>query len=256
MPQSDNNLRPVVAIVQARMTSTRLPGKVLKPLAGAPLLRRTLERIMRINGVDRVAVALAEGGMHDPALAALDGLDVVVVRGPEDDVLARTAEAVRVTGAATVVRITSDCPLIDPAVSAAVLAAYTAACPAGAAYARTAFDKGYPLGFDTEVLGAEVLLQADAAAGDPYEREHVTPYIWRRPEAFPAVMVDARPDRRHWRLVVDTPEDYALANAIYDALYPENPAFGYTELCALFQARPELLKINAHVGQNAYVGLR
>jgi spore coat polysaccharide biosynthesis protein SpsF len=243
----------VTAIIQARMTSSRLPGKIMKPLAGEPLIRRMVERVLRIEGLDSVAIALAEGAEHQPTREALDGLDVLVVEGPEDDVLARTALAARESGAGIVMRITSDCPLVDPAVSATVLAAYHAARPAGAVYARTAFDTGYPLGFDTEVFDAALLFEADHAAQDPYEREHVTPYIWRRPEKFPFVIVDDASDRRHWRLVVDTEEDYELVARVYDRLYAENPAFGYTDICQLFDREPGLLEINAGIEQTPYV---
>lgn len=246
---------PVAAVVQARMTSSRLPGKVMMPLAGVPLIRRTVERVARIAGVDRVVVALAYGAAHDPVAAALAGLDAMIVRGPEHDVLARTAAAVRASGAATVMRITSDCPLIDPAVSASVLQAYLAGSAAGIYYARTAFDVGFPLGFDTEVFAASSLYAAEVEAKDPYEREHVTPFIWRRPDRYPSVILTARPDRRSWRLVVDTLDDYRLVSAIYDALYPKNPKFGFPDLCALFEVRPDILQINAHVEQRPYVGL-
>lgn len=246
---------PVVAVVQARMTSSRLPGKVLKPLAGAPLIRRMLERVLRIKGVDRVLVALAEGAVHDAVIPALAGLDVMVVRGSEDDVLARTAAAARAANAKTVIRVTSDCPLIDPDVSMSVLAAYVAGTASGIRYARTAFDTGYPHGFDTEVFDADALYEAEAKATDSYEREHATPYIWRRPDRFPIAIVDAQPNRRDWRLVVDTPEDYRLISAIYDALYPRDENFGYSDIAALFAARPDLLAINSHVGPQKYVGL-
>ncbi len=247
--------RPVAAVVQARMTSSRLPGKVLLPLAGAPLIRRTIERVIRIPGVDRVVVALAEGAAHEPVVPALSGLDAMIVRGPHEDVLARTAIAARACGANTVMRITSDCPLIDPAVSAGVLQAYAAGTGAGIRYARTAFDEGFPLGFDTEVFSASALNEAEAEASDPYEREHATPFIWRRPERFPAMILSARPNRRHWRLVVDTREDYQLAGAVYDALHSKKADFGYPELQTLFDARPELLDMNADVEQRPYVGL-
>jgi spore coat polysaccharide biosynthesis protein SpsF len=234
------DFRPVVAIVQTRMTSSRLPGKVLKPLAGAPLIRRMIERMLRIAGVDRVAVALAEGAAHDPVAGALDGLDVTIVRGSEHDVLARHAAAARATDAATVMRITSDCPLLDPEVSATVLNAYTDARASGVRYARTSARSGYPHGFDTEVFDAHALYEAEVQASDPYEREHATPYIWRRPELYPAAILDAKPDRRHWRITVDTEADYRLVSAIYDALYPGNPNFGYRDIVALFEARPNL----------------
>jgi spore coat polysaccharide biosynthesis protein SpsF len=236
------------------MTSTRLPGKVLKPLAGRPLIRRMLERVLRIAGVDRVVVALASGAAHDPVLEAIEELDVMVVRGSEHDVLARTAAASLAAEAATVMRITSDCAMTDPHVSASVLAAYFAMRPAGIRYARTAFHTGFPHGFDTEIFEAEALYEAASEASDPYEREHVTPFLWRRPERYPLAILDARPDRRHWRLVVDTEEDYRLASAVYDALFPEKPEFGFKDLQALFEARPGLLDINAHIPMHAYVG--
>ena len=247
---------PVVAILQTRMTSTRLPGKVLRPLAGAPLIVRVAERVSRIPGVDKVLIALAEGVAHDPVMTALAGLPVQVVRGSEQDVLARTAAAARAAGAATVMRITSDCPFIDPAVSGSVLAAYKVGRSASGPYARTAFNSGFPLGLDTEVFAASALYEAEEAATDPYEREHVTPYLWRHPETYPCVLIDARPDRRDWRLVVDTEEDYRLASTLYDALYPVNPAFGFADICAMLEARPELLQLNAHIAPHTYVGLR
>jgi spore coat polysaccharide biosynthesis protein SpsF len=248
--------RPVVAVVQARMTSTRLPGKVLKPLAGAPLIRRMIERVLRIDGVDHVVVALAEGPSHDPVLAALDGLDIAVVRGPEADVLARTAKAARVHKAGTVMRMTSDCPLIEPSVSGSVLAAFSAAYGTGVRYARTAFETGFPMGFDTEVVCASALYEAESRSSDAYEREHVTPYIWRRPQEYPGILLDARPCRRHWRLVVDTEEDYRLVSAVYDALYSHTPDFGDADLCKLFESHSDLLAINTHIAPHQYHGLR
>ena len=241
-----SDFHPVVAVVQVRMTSSRLPGKVLKPLAGAPLVRRMIERVLRIDGIDGVAVALAEGAANDPVIDVLSGMGgVTIARGSETDVLSRSAAAARAVKAATVMRITSDCPLLDPAVSAAILAAYKAGHRAGLRYARTSAESGFPHGFDTEVFEAAALYRAEAEATDPYEREHVTPYIWRRPEMFPAMIVDAKPDRRHWRITVDTEDDYRLVHAVYEALHMHNPAFGYADLCRLFDARPELLSINA-----------
>jgi len=247
---------PVIAVVQARMTSTRFPGKVMKALAGAPLVRRTVERVARIEGIDHVVVALAEGAANDVVATAFDGLDVSVIRGPEQDVLARTAAAARAAGAGTVVRISSDCPLVDPLASAGVVAAFKACRAGGVRYARMAFDQGFPLGFDTEAVAASALYEAEAAATDRYEREHVTPYIWRRPDRYPVVILSSQPDRRSWRLVVDTEADYRLISTVYDALYPANPNFGYRELCQLFAASPDLLQINSDVEQNAYVGRR
>ena len=233
------------------MTSTRLPRKVLLPLAGVPMVIRVVERASAIAGVDVVCVAVPDGEDHEPLVAAVaeHRPDAVVARGPENDVLRRTVGAADATGADLVVRVTSDCPYLDPDVSGAVLAA---ARTAGVPYARTAFRSGYPLGFDTEVVTTDALRAADAEAVDPYEREHATPFIWRRPERFPCLWLDHLPDRRDWRLVVDAPEDYELATRVYDEL---GPGFRFADLEELFAARPDLLEINRAVEQTRYVGI-
>lgn len=242
-----------VVVVQARVTSTRLPGKVLEPLAGEPVLVRVLERARRIPGIDAVCVAIPQGPDHE-ALAELAHRfsDVTVVRGPEEDVLRRSAIAAAATKAETVVRITSDCPVLDPHASGAVVAARRAA---GVPYARTCFDRGYPHGFDTEAIAVDALLAADREATDPYEREHVTPFLWRHPHRFPAVHLDRVPDRRTWRLVLDTPEDLVLLTRIYEELFPRDPLFGLAALEGLFQRRPDLLEINSTTPPMRYVGL-
>ena len=157
----------VAAVVQARMTSSRLPGKILLPLAGKPMLYRMLERVKRITGVNRVVLALAEGRADDAVIDAVAGLDVLVVRGSEQDVLARTAKAAREAGADTVMRITSDCPLVDPGVSASILQAYVDGLKNGVQYARTAIEHGYPLGFDTEVFASACLYESDEKSATP-----------------------------------------------------------------------------------------
>jgi spore coat polysaccharide biosynthesis protein SpsF len=232
----------VALVIQARMTSTRLPGKVLLPLAGEPLVRRVAERALRVAGVDTVVIAIPEGDRHRPIRTAVDGMSgVEVTEGPEDDVLHRTVAAAEVVGAETVVRITSDCPLFDPTVSSAVL---QLARSLGVPYARTTGRTGFPHGFDTEVVSVSALQEAMEKA-DAFEREHVTPYVWRHPERFAAAYVGHQPDLRSWRLTVDTAQDYELARAVYDELWPEHPAFGLAQLAALFRRRPDLLQLNA-----------
>lgn len=235
----------IVAIIQARMTSTRLPGKVMLPLAGRPMLLRVLDRVCAIAGIDAVCVAVPEGSVHDPVEAlARQKEKVVVTRGPEQDVLRRYALAARALEAETVVRITSDCPLLDPAVSASVIAAYRSA---GATLARTALSSGFPHGFDTEVFAARLLFEADREAREDEEREHVTPFFWNRPERYPAIFVDRIPDRRMWRLTVDTPADLKLAEAIYQELGNADPLFGLAAIETLLSKKPELLALNSNL---------
>lgn len=241
-----------VAVIQARMTSSRLPGKILMPLAGKPILTRVIERARAIRGIDKVVVAIPEGDAHEPVAVLCRGLDTPVTRGSEQDVLKRTVMAAEAHGAEIVMRLTSDCPFLDPEVSGAILAAFRAS---GVAYASNDMESGYPLGFDTQVTSMKALREADAEAADPYEREHVTPFLWRRPERYPALYLDHRPDLRHWRLAVDTRDDYALACRVYDALAPRDPLFGLDALRALFTAQPLLLSMNAQVKQTPYEGL-
>ena len=241
----------VVAIIQARMTSKRLPGKVLLPLFGAPLLHRMLERVSRINGLDAIWLAIPEGQDHDPIVDILP-TGVRLFRGSETDVLDRTFKAAKQANATVVMRMTSDCPLIDPTVSSDILVAFK---NSPAVYARTALASGYPHGFDTEVFTIDALESAHAEATTYDEREHVTPFIWRQPNRFPTLEVDHYPDFRHWRVTVDTPEDYQLAKQIYDILFPQNPNFGFEELRKLFTTHPELLEINANIIQPKLAGI-
>jgi spore coat polysaccharide biosynthesis protein SpsF len=228
-----------VVIIQARMTSTRLPGKVAMLLEGAPILQHVVERAKAIPGVDHVCVAAPEGHVHEPIVEMMARVSgVSVVRGPEHDVLRRYAVAAAATQADAIVRITSDCPMIDYKVSGAVIAL---AQTAGASLARTAHESGYPVGFDTEYLSADLLRIADREALDPYEREHVTPFLWRRPERFPSLYLDRDPDRHEWRLTVDTAADYTVAQDIYRRLYPINPLFGMEEIEPLLTKNPVVL---------------
>lgn len=241
-----------VAVIQARMTSTRLPGKILLPLAGKPILTRVIERTRAIAGIDTIVVAIPDGPAHEPVAALCKTLGAPVAHGPEQDVLKRTLMAAEAHGAKTVVRLTSDCPFLDPRASAAIVAAFHAS---GAAYASNAMESGYPLGFDTQVTSLKALREADAEATDLYEREHVTPFLWRRPERYPALYLDHHPNLRHWRLVVDTKDDYEMARRVYDELTPHDALFGLDALRGLFAKRPDLLALNAQVKQTPYEGL-
>ncbi len=239
----------VAAIVQARMGSTRLPGKALRELCGQPMVGHVVSRVRRLERVDRVAVAIPDGPSDDPLadyLATLSG--VGVTRGPEDDVLARYVAAAAEAEADAVVRITADCPLLCPSVSQRVVDAFlerTGECD----YASNGLRRTYPRGLDTEIFSVAALDTANREAREAADREHVTPYIWQRPDRFRLHSVEDAGDRSHLRWTVDTPEDLALVTRIYEALWPRQPEFDYAEILECVAAHPEWLELNRHVRQ-------
>lgn len=235
-----------VAIIQARMGSTRLPGKVLSDIAGRPMIAHVIERADRIKGVDEVVVAIPDL-IEDNRLAdAIIRLDHRVIRGPADDVLERYVLAADATGAETIVRITADCPVLSPSISSAVVAAFV---NDGVDYVSNTITRTYPRGLDTEVFGAESLRQAADEATSPSEREHVTPFIWRRPERFRLRSIRAPVDRSSLRWTVDTEDDLAFVRKIYAELHDD--LFDTDEILTLLAMRPELVAINASVAQKA-----
>ena len=229
----------ILAILQARMSSTRLPGKVLRPLAGAPMVLRQLERISRAKRIDALVAATSQERSDDVLTEILEHNGVRVFRGPLEDVLARFVGALDEAGGADhVVRLTADCPFADPEVIDAVIARHL---ESGADYTSdTPARRTFPKGLDCEAMTAAALRDADAEAKEPDEREHVTPYIYRRPGRFSIASVDQDRDEGDVRWTVDTPEDYAFASVVYDGLYPQTPAFTSDDVRAFVRARPEL----------------
>jgi spore coat polysaccharide biosynthesis protein SpsF len=230
------------------MASTRLPGKVLSPLAGQPSLLRIVDRLSRVEALDGVAVltSLTPGDDEIAALCASE--DVTCIRGDEHDVLGRFRLAAEQLTPDLVVRVTADCPLIDPEVVADLLALY--ASRPGVAYASVATGalgaeaglRRFPDGLDAEVFATAALEQAWREAGDPYEREHVTPFLWRRPERFTAAILECERDLGTERWTVDHPADLELVRAVYERL---SEPFGWREVFALLERDPALRRLNA-----------
>lgn len=222
----------ILGILQARMSSTRLPGKVLEPVLGQPMIARQVERLRRCRRIDRLVVATSSRPDDDVLARTCDAIGLPVFRGSLDDVLDRFHGALAAFGPAeTVVRMTADCPLADWALIDRVIGAhldtavdYTSNTPA----VRT-----FPHGLDVEVMRAPVLETAWREARDPYEREHVTPFIYRRPERFSLGYVSDAPSLAHLRWTVDTPDDLAFVRHVYETLYPRNPAFTSADIAAL-----------------------
>lgn len=219
------------AILQARMSSTRLPGKVMKPLAGAPMIERQLERLRRCETLDRLIVATSDDPSDDRLAAHLNGLGVDLHRGPLNDVLGRFLGAMDAFGIdGDVVRLTADCPLADPGV---IDDGVRLRARLGVDYVSNGRRRTYPHGLDMEVFTAEALRTAGHEATDAYDREHVTPFIYHHPERFSLADLTQDRDESRLRWTVDTPEDYAFVGRVYAALYPINPAFTSDDVRAL-----------------------
>jgi spore coat polysaccharide biosynthesis protein SpsF len=229
----------ILAVLQARMSSTRLPGKVMADLAGAPMILRQIERLQRARRLDRIGVATSTDPSDDGLAAMLAVHDVPVHRGPLDDVLARYDGALHAFGPAdTLVRLTADCPLADPQVIDATVALLV---ERGLDYAaNTPAHRTYPKGLDVEVMRADCLSRAAREAKDPYEREHVTPYLYRHPETFAQDFISQAQDEGEVRWTVDRPDDLEFVREVYAALYPGNRAFTSDDVRAFVRGRPDL----------------
>ena len=235
-----------IIIVQARMTSTRLPGKVLLPLAGEPMLVRLLERLRRVQRADGIVIATTTNASDDPIAALCAQQGVPCHRGSELDVLSRYADAARLHAADVVVRITSDCPLIDPALIDQLIAVYE---EGDSDYVSNMLPPTWPYGMAVEVFSATALAQAHAEATQDAEREHVTPFIYWNPQRYRLRNVASPVALSHHRWTVDTPEDYELVRRLFDHLLPTNPHFTQADVLALLDAHPDWIAINQHVQQ-------
>ncbi len=239
-------MRKVAGIIQARTGSTRLPGKVLKELAGRPMLVWILDRVRLSTRLQQVLVATTRRP-EDDALATLCSAESVgLYRGSADDVLSRYQAAAAMAGAEIVVRITGDSPFVDPRVIDLAIAEYF-----DRARGEQAPDclktRGFPLGINVEVFTAEALGRAARLAKTRREREHVTLGMYERPDVFSVSTLDAEADRSEMRWTVDTPEDLLFARTVFSLL--ERVDFSWRDVMALVDADPSLAAINAHIRQ-------
>jgi spore coat polysaccharide biosynthesis protein SpsF len=233
----------VVAILQARMQSTRLPGKVLLDLAGRTMLARVVRRVRRASGIDQLVVATSVASADDPIVAECRRLGVAWFRGSEPDVLDRYYQAAAAHQAEVVVRVTADCPLIDPGETGRVIRAFVEGEPD---YASNILRRTYPRGLDTEVMSAATLARAWREADQPYQRAHVTPYVYQHPESFRLLSLTGEPDRSVHRWTVDSADDLELVRAVYRRMEGED-GFSWHEVLGLLHAEPWLAELNRHV---------
>lgn len=231
-----------VAIVQARMGSTRLPGKVLLTAAGKTLLAWHLERLAQVPGIDRIVVATTELPADEAIAEHAAALGADVFCGSEHDVLDRYYKAALRFHADRVLRTTSDCPLLDPALVERLLQRWQAD---SFDYLSAATPQHYPRGMDCELLAIEALRTAWEEGREPDDREHVTPFLYRRPERFRLGRLEPAQPYPDYRLTVDTAEDLQLVRHVLDAL-GAGP-FGLDDIHHLFQRHPQWLELNAQV---------
>jgi spore coat polysaccharide biosynthesis protein SpsF (cytidylyltransferase family) len=239
----------VLAVVQARLGSTRLPGKALADIAGRPMLAHVVERAAAIPGVDEVVGATTTSPDDDAIATFVRERGIACVRGSVEDVLDRFRTALRAHPADAIARLTGDCPLLDPDGSGRVVAAYRAR-PHALDYVSNVHPPSYPDGLDTEVVSAAVLEIAWREARLGSDREHVTPYVWRRPDRFRIENVAGDHDLSALRWTVDDPRDLEFVRAIHAALPTRRGIIGMREVLELLRARPELASINAGIGRN------
>lgn len=221
-----------LAVLQARMSSTRLPGKVLAPILGQPMIARQVERLRRSGRIDELVVATSVDPSDDPLAQVCEGLGLAVFRGDLHDVLSRFCRVLEARPQAkAMVRLTADCPLADWTVIDALIERHHA--EAADYTSNTLPERTFPHGLDAEVVRPEALLRAGREAVDPFEREHVMPFLYRRPDEHRLVGFTRSPSLAHLRWTVDYPADLEFVRGVYARLYPANPAFGIDDIVAL-----------------------
>lgn len=243
-----NNGKKIVATIEARMTSSRLPGKVLLPLAGIPALELLITRLKKSKFIDEIIVATTTNNDDEPVVELAKGMGVKSFRGSELDVLSRVLGAVQSVQADIIVEVTGDCPFVD---SVLVDNGIDKFFSGEYDYAANIIPVSYPIGFDVQVFSVSVLAQVESLTINPLDRVHVSYYIYCHPEKFKLLSWRA-PKENEWpelRLTLDEKADYELLDTIAKRFLPTNLYFSATEVVSLLRREPALLKINAHVRQ-------
>jgi spore coat polysaccharide biosynthesis protein SpsF len=227
-----------------------LPGKIMRPVVGKPLLELLVERLKRASKLDGIVIATTTNAGDDQVESLTQQLGIGCFRGSEHDVLDRVLGAAHAAQADVIVEITGDCPLIDFQVIDKLVETYQAN---EFDYVANVLKRTYPRGLDTQVFATSVLEEVARLTDDPVDHEHVSLYIYQHPERFKLHNVESGLPEEYWdlRLTVDTAEDFELVQRIYQELYPVNPAFTIDDIIGLFQRQPELRSINQHISQKA-----
>lgn len=243
----------IVIIIQARMGSTRLPGKVLKEILGKPLLGYQIDRLRRVKSVGEIVVATTNQPRDQQIIDFCRREKISCFLGSEKDVLERYYQTATSNNADVIVRITSDCPLIDPEIIDKVVGFFLEHSDTYD-YVSNVEKRSYPRGMDIEVFSYDALQKSARFANSPEEREHVTLYIRGHPDRFSIGSVANKKDLSKHRWTVDTEEDFQLIRQIIEALYPINPNFTMQDVLDLLHSHPKWIEINKNVQQKPVLG--
>jgi spore coat polysaccharide biosynthesis protein SpsF len=238
----------IKAFIQARMGSTRLPGKVLKTVLGRPLLDFLVERLSQSREINDIVILTSNQPEDDKIALFCQEKNLSCFRGSEDDVLDRFYQAALQTNPEGIVRITSDCPLTDPDIIDQVIREFRQEYPK-IDYVSNSMERTFPRGLDVEVFSFKALEKAFQNASRPEEREHVTVYLYRHPKQFHLKNVAHFPSLAHHRWTVDTIEDFTLIRLILENLYPRNPQFRLKDVLDLLKEHADWILLNAHIKQ-------
>jgi spore coat polysaccharide biosynthesis protein SpsF len=249
----------IFAIIQARMGSTRLPGKVLKPIMGKPMLWYLISRLKNVPGLNDIIVATSTNKKDDEIEKFCLHENINMYRGSENDVLDRFYQAATIKKAEHIIRITADCPLIDPMVVQRMIDVYLEkqyeyfSVATGAGVANKDFSGRFPDGLDAEIFSYSLLKNAWEQAISPLHREHVTPFIWQQPDRFKIGNLKSDIDYSNLRWTVDNEADFELVSWIYENLYLVKPSFDMNDILELLRTNPDKSKINQHfIGKEKY----
>lgn len=238
----------VVCIVQARVGSTRLPEKVLKKICGKTVLEHDIDRLKQVKNLNNLVIATTTLEDDNKIEKLVTKLGVDCFRGSSEDVLSRYYFAAKKYKADVIVRVTSDCPLIDYDTSDKIIKYYLDNLDKYD-YLSNTIERTYPRGLDTEVFSFHALEKSHMEAKKKYEREHVTPYIYKNTDIFRVAQYKNEDDYSNYRWTLDTEEDYKLISIIYNNLYKKDKLFSFDDILKFIDENPYLIKINEHVQQ-------
>lgn len=238
----------VSIIVQARMGASRLPGKIMRTVLGKPMLEYQIERLRRVEASDEVVIATTDDPSDDVVSDFCQKLSIPFFRGDVDDVLNRYYQAAKKRNSKIIVRITGDCPLIDPNIVNQLIR-YFLSNEKRFDYVSNVIERTYPRGIDCEVFSFKILEEIHKAATDLSDREHVTRYLRRNPMRYRLGNVSYPTDESRHRWTLDTEDDFKLIQKFFERLYPTHPHFSLEDGLRFMEQNPDLIKLNRHVRQ-------